>query len=281
MKHPASIQPLPLDTADAARSIFNIENVYLSIGDQIDQLFSDLNLAGLDSAGARQANALCILAMVTIFQFAENLPDRLAVESLRTRTDWKYALHLSLVSPGLKPAALCEFRQQLLSNSSGQPVFHEMLDRLARLGLLSPRTKNWSDAKSVLLDVCAISRVDLLAQAFHLTLEALAAYQIEYLREVTLPHWYERYHRMPAMLPRCASRQDLESQAGVIGKDTRHLLNAINNSDGMALSHIPEIQDLKRIYQQQFDQSGDQISWLVVCSYCSAMKLSSLHQKPD
>ena len=277
MKRPASIPQLPLDTADAARSTFNIENVYLSIGDQIDQLFSDLNMADLDSSGARQANTLCMLAMITTFQFAENQPDRLAVESLRSRTDWKYALHLSLVNPGLEPAALCEFRQQLLSNSSGQQVFHDMLDRLAGIGLLSIRTKNWSEAKSVLLDVCAISRVDLLAQAFNLTLEALAAYQIELLREITLPHWYERYHRMPAMLSQVGSRQDLEPLAGAIGKDTHHLLEAIKCNDDIAQTHFQEIQDLKRIYHQQFDLDGNQVSWRVVCSYCNGTKINSLH----
>ena len=277
MKRPASIPQLPLDTADAARSTFNIENVYLSIGDQIDQLFSDLNMADLDSSGARQANTLCMLAMITTFQFAENQPDRLAVESLRSRTDWKYALHLSLVNPGLEPAALCEFRQQLLSNSSGQQVFHDMLDRLAGIGLLSIRTKNWSEAKSVLLDVCAISRVDLLAQAFNLTLEALAAYQIELLREITLPHWYERYHRMPAMLSQVGSRQDLEPLAGAIGKDTHHLLEAIKCNDDIAQTHFQEIQDLKRIYHQQFDLDGNQVSWRVVCSYCNCTKINYLH----
>ena len=272
MKRPASIPPLPLDTADAARSTFNIENVYLSIGDQIDHLFSDLNLADLDSSGARQANSLCMLAMITTFQFAENLPDRLAVESLRNRTDWKYALHLSLVYPGLEPASLCEFRQQLLSNSAGQQVFHDMLERLVRIGLLNPRTKNWSDAKSVLLDVCAISRVDLLAQAFRLTLEALAAYQIELLREITLPHWYERYRRIPAVLPQYGSRQELEPLAGAIGKDTHHLLEAIKCNDDIAQTHFPEIEDLERIYHQQFDLDGNQVSWRVVCSYCSGTK---------
>ena len=108
MKHPASIQPLPLDTADAARSIFNIENVYLSIGDQIDQLFSDLNLSELDSSGGKQADSLCMLAMVTIFQYAEKMPDRQAAEALRRRTDWKYALHLSLVTPGFDPDSLLQ-----------------------------------------------------------------------------------------------------------------------------------------------------------------------------
>ena len=277
MKRPASIPPLPLDTADAARSTFNIENVYLSIGDQIDQLFSDLKLADLDSSGARQANKLCKLAMITSFQFAENLPDRLAAQSLRSRTDWMYALHLSLVNPGLEPASLCEFRQQLLSNPSGQQVFHDMLDRLARIGLLSSCTKNWSDAKSVLLDVCAISRVDLLAQTFRLTLEALAAYQIKLLREITQPHWYERYHRMPAVLPQYGSRQDLEPLAGAIGKDTHYLLEAIKCNDAIAQTHFQEIQDLKRIYHQQFDLDGNQVSWRVVCSYCNGTKINSLH----
>jgi len=143
---------------------------------------------------------------------------------------------------------------------------------LARIGLLSSRTKNWSDSKSVLLDVCAISRVDLLVQAFRLTLEALAAYQIELLREITLPHWYERYHRMPALLPQYGSRQELEPLVGAIGKDTQHLLEAIKCNDSIAQTHFPEIHDLKRIYHQQFDLDGNQVSWQVVCSYCNGTK---------
>ena len=110
--------------------------MYLSIGDQIDQLFSDLNLADLEPSGGKQANTLCMLAMVTIFQYAEKMPDRQAAEALRRRTDWKYALHLSLVYPGLEPSALCEFRQQLLASAAGQEVFQEMLDRLAVDGSL-------------------------------------------------------------------------------------------------------------------------------------------------
>ena len=174
--------PLPPDTADAARSVFNIENVYLSIGDQIESLFTDLNLAELDGSGGEPAKTLCLLAMVTIFQFAENMPDRQAAEALRMRTDWKYALHLSLVYPGLAPSSLCDFRQNLLSNETGQEVFQRMLVHLAQAGLLSSRTKNWSDARSVLLQVCSLSHVDWLAQSMNLTLEALAAYQPELLR---------------------------------------------------------------------------------------------------
>ena len=129
--------PVPTETADAAKSIFNLENVYLSIGDQLEGLTSDLELSDLDSTGGMRANTLCTFAMVTIFQYAEKMPDRQAAEALRRRTDWKYALHLSLVHPGLEPTSLCEFRQQLLTSSAGQEVLGELLARLGQTGLFS------------------------------------------------------------------------------------------------------------------------------------------------
>jgi hypothetical protein len=249
--------------------------VYLAIGDQIDQLFSDLNLSELDSAGDMQTNSLCVLAMVTIFQFAEKMPDRQAAEALRKRTDWKYALHLSLVYPGFDPGSLCEFRQQLLSSAAGQEVFEEMLDRLAVTGLFSIRSRNSMDARSVILDVCTFSRLDWLRQAMGLTLEALAAYQPQLLREITQPHWFEKYQRMPTKFNQSRSKHDLESLARSIGKDTQYLLTAINCCPETGVAELQEIQDLRRIYHQQFDQDENQVRWQVVCSYCEGSKLVS------
>jgi transposase len=268
--------PVPIETADEARSVFNIENVYLLIGDRIEQLIGDLDLSDLDSTGEKQANTLCLLAMITIFQFAENMPDRQAAEALRRRTDWKYALHLSLVYPGLEPTSLCEFRQQLLSNSTGQASFNELLVRLAEIGLFSKRTKNSMDAKSVILEVCAYSRLDWLVQAIGMTLEALATYQPELLREISQPHWYERYNRLPTTLQKFDSAQELASLGAAIGKDAHHLLEAVSSGDHTGNSGLAEVEDLRRIFHQQFDLNGNQVKWQVVCSFCSDKKLDSL-----
>jgi hypothetical protein len=218
---------------------------------------------------------LCMLAMVTIFQFAEKMPDRQAAEALRKRTDWKYALHLSLVYPGFDPGSLCEFRQQLLSSAAGQEVFEEMLDRLAVTGLFSIRSRNSMDARSVILDVCTFSRLDWLRQAMGLTLEALAAYQPQLLREITQPHWFEKYQRMPTKFNQSRSKHDLESLARSIGKDTQYLLTAINCCPETGVAELQEIQDLRRIYHQQFDLDENQVRWQVVCSYCEGSKLVS------
>ncbi len=266
--YPQPFPPLPTDTDDAAKSVFNIENVYLSIGDQIEDLFEGINLVGLDASGGKPTITLSMLAMVTIFQIAENIPDRLAAEAVRRRTDWKYALHLPLAHPGIDPVALCEFRHRLLDDPTGQRVFHDMLVRLTRVGLMKSRTIDLLDVMSYLLFVCQLTQVDWLAQAFGQALEYLAAYQPELLRKMTLPHWYERYNRRLESIVKTHSAKDLGALAVVMGKDTLHLLRAIRECENPDLIHMPEIQALGRIYDQQFRLDGDEIEWRAVCSEC-------------
>ena len=261
--------PIPADTSDAAHSVFNIENVYLTIGDQVEALFDDLDLADLDVSGSQRSGSPSLLAMVTIFQFAENLPDRLAIEALQTRMDWKYALHLSLIYPGLDQLALCEFRQRMLFDTIGQEVFQIMLLRLAELGLISSRVKSWADACSVLLTDCKLSRVDHLWQGMNLVLEALATYHPEFIREVALPHWYERYQLPPAAYPR--SSEDLEELAKAIGNDMRYLLETIPDGAEPGVAQLPEMLDLGKVWHQQFTKHADQETWRVYCSFCSGV----------
>ncbi|WP_373031988.1 transposase [Streptomyces sp. NRRL B-2790] len=49
------------------------------------------------------------LALVSVLQFAGNLPDRAAAAAVRTRIDWQYALGLGLDDPGFDHTVLCEF----------------------------------------------------------------------------------------------------------------------------------------------------------------------------
>ncbi len=50
------------------------------------------------------------LALITVLQFAENLPARQAADAVRARIDWKYLLGLELTDPGFDYSVLCEFR---------------------------------------------------------------------------------------------------------------------------------------------------------------------------
>ena len=252
-----------MDTSNVAHSIFNIENIYLRIGDQVEDLFADLNLADLDISGIKRADKLSLLAMVTIFQYAENLPDRLAIEALQTRMDWKYALHLSLITSGLGQLALCEFRQRMLDDTTGQPVFQLMLQRLGNLGLISSRVRSWTDTCSVLLTVCSLSRVDQLWQSMSLALEALAADHPNYLRQIAPAHWYERYQHSPTTSYR--SPAGLDELAKAIGNDIHDLLESIPEGTDSGIPELVEILDLRKVWDQQFSKRA---TWREYCSFC-------------
>jgi transposase len=52
------------------------------------------------------------LALITMFQFIEELPDRQAADAIRGRIDWQYLLGLELADPGFDASLLCKFRKR-------------------------------------------------------------------------------------------------------------------------------------------------------------------------
>jgi transposase len=256
----APFPPIPRDTARAAQAAFGKGNIYVMIGDQIEPLLAEADLTDLAAAMDKPTATLGMLALVTAFQSAENLPDRRAAEAVRTRTDWKYALHLPLEGPGFDPLMLCEFRQHALRDPAAQQAFGQVLDHLAEIGLLRRLGHPRAGAAEVLIAVCTMSRLERLAEAMHITLEALATRQPEWLRTVTLPHWYERYSRVLAasLLPHYQKGQ--EDLARAIGMDARYLLDKIGDRPA-ALALLPEVQGLRQEWQQQFEPSAQEIRW--------------------
>ena len=56
------------------------------------------------------------LALVTVFQFLEQLSDRQAADAVRGRIDWKYAM--GLTDPGFHFSVLTEFRARLVAGGA-------------------------------------------------------------------------------------------------------------------------------------------------------------------
>jgi transposase len=243
---------LPWDTARAAKSVFNIENAYLALGDQLDLLCDDLNWDDLNAFREKPTSMLFVLAMVTIFQFAEDMPDRQAADAARRRMDWKYAMHLPVDYPGFPPSELLEFRQRLAGNQAGQHVFLCLLARLAKLGLLGSTDQVQIDVHHVLSAVDTLSRTDRATQALSQALEALAARDHEWLRVVSPPHWYERYSRESGGRGLPSSREDREVVVRGIEADISYLLEAIDQKDSPDFAGLSEVQALRRTWNREF-----------------------------
>jgi transposase len=247
---PMPFSTLPTDTARATKSIFHIENLYLAIGDQLPSLCADIDWTQLDAFGEKPASRLFLVAMVTAFQYAEELSDRAAANAVRERTDWKYALHLPLDFPGLDPAELAEFRSRLRSNADGRQVFRRVLARLARTGLLRSGAKGEISASDVLARIEYLNRVEGVSRAMCLALENLAATDPEWLQANSLPHWVERYGPQGEMRRRPILPEEQQNLLDAFETDITHLLGAIARSGRADLARMPEIQTLQALSEK-------------------------------
>src|SRR5512144_1603052 len=106
---PAVMAPVPEETARVARAAFPKSTLAMRIRDELGAIFQDEMFAAVYPSCGQPALAPWRLALVTLMQFVESLPDRQAAEAVRSRIDWKYALGLDLCDPGFDFTVLSEF----------------------------------------------------------------------------------------------------------------------------------------------------------------------------
>src|SRR4051812_44344053 len=128
---------VPEETVRIARASFPKGNRYMRLRDELGAVFDDSRFAGLFPRRGRPAEAPWRLALVTLFQFAEGLPDRQAAEAVRGRIDWKYALALPLADPGFDSTVLSEFRSRLIEGGAEQVLLEAVLTLAQERNLLS------------------------------------------------------------------------------------------------------------------------------------------------
>ena len=142
---PTPIQPVPEETVRVARAVFRKGNPLLKLRDELGAVFADADFAGLFPTRGRPGLAPWRLALVTLLQFRENLPDRQAAEAVRARIDWKYVLGLELTDPGFDASVLCEFRARLVEGGAEERLLGKLLEACQARGLLKARGRQRSD----------------------------------------------------------------------------------------------------------------------------------------
>src|SRR5262249_32808404 len=112
---PQPIPEIPAETARVVRTVFPKGNIYINLRDTLGAIFQDELFADLYPNRGQPAYAPWRLALITIFQFMENLTDRQAADAVRSRLDWKYCLSLELTDAGFDHTVLSEFRTRLVA----------------------------------------------------------------------------------------------------------------------------------------------------------------------
>lgn len=264
------VPEIPQETYLATRQVFNIQHIYLRIGDQLGEILDEIDLAHLDPTSLLTRDAICRLVLATNFQYAETLHDSAASEATLKRMDWKYAMHLPIKHPGITAAALCEFRQNLCLVPKGMDDFDTIFKRLASIGLFHEPSTSASHVVEMLSCVCSITRFYKLNQSMKNALSFLVAVEPDWLRANALPHWYVRY-KTGGLGQSTYNRSEMIEKAATIGADITQLLSSLQASHRMQhIMRAPEIAMLFHVLEEEYIMDAGSIRWrLPACASCT------------
>lgn len=132
---------IPEETVRVARAAYPHGNTLMKLRDALGSIYQDQSFASLFPHNGRAVEAPWRLALITVLQFMEELPDRQAADAVRGRIDWKYLLGLDLADPGFDASVLCEFRKRLVEGSAEHLLFDTLLDVCKQRGWLKARER--------------------------------------------------------------------------------------------------------------------------------------------
>ena len=170
--HLRDLSAMPADIAALGHKLLPAANPYRVIGDHLSELLDDAQFADLYEPIGRAALSPALLALLTLFQYLEHIPDRAAAQVV-VRLDWTYALHLPLEDPGFDFSCSCSFRRRLLAHEQERLVFEQILGRIQALGFLKKWGKQRTDSVAVLGAVRQLSVLELVSETLRLAVRAL------------------------------------------------------------------------------------------------------------
>jgi transposase len=232
------------------------ENVYRVIGEHLADLVRDEQFAGLYEPTGRHAVSPAVLALVTLFQHLEQIPDREAATMVVSRLDWKYALHLPLEDAGFDYSDLCHFRQRLLAHAEERLVFEAVLTRIQALGWLKKRGKQRTDALAVLGAVRELSELELVSETLRLAVRELEAGDPAWLEQTVNASFREQYAHTRGDYQLSATER--VRQLRQVGADGFWLLDRLAPAEAR-LRELAAVRLLEEVWAQHFTRTAGQI----------------------
>ncbi len=253
---------IPKETARVARAAYPKGQKYLQLRDALGTIYQDQSFAHLFPHNGRPAEAPWRLALITVLQFLEELPDRQAADAVRGRIDWKYLLGLPLEDPGFDFTVLSDFRARLVQGEAEQILLDTLLELFKGQGWLTERKRQRTDSTHILAKVRAINRLMCVGETLRFALNSLALVAGDWLLAHSQEDWLYRYgHRIEErVFPKdAASRRAL---AETIGQDGRALLTDLFAPAAPAfLREIPAVEILRRVWIQNYRYEEGQLHW--------------------
>lgn len=252
------LRVMPADIAAVGQQVLDEADLYRVLGEQLADIVSDEQFAALYESTGRAAVWPSLLALVTIFQFLEDLPDREAARAVAVRLDWKYALHLPLGYAGFDFSCLSYFRRRLVEHDASRLVFEAILARVRALGFLRKRGKQRTDALAVVGAVRELSQLELVWEALRLALRALLAADAAWVERV-IPAAYRALY-LERRSDYRLSAEERQAELVRVGQDGAWLLDRLAAA-GAVPRTLAAVQTLATIWEQRYERVDGQVVW--------------------
>jgi transposase len=226
----------------------------VQIRDRLGQWLDDEAFAAAFGDRGRPGWSPSRLALVTVLQRAENLPDRAAAEAVRTRIDWQYLLGLPWDDPGFDPTVLVEFRARVADAGLELVALDALVERLAADGLVKAGGKQRTDSTHVIAAVAALNRLELAGESVRAALEALTAAHPDWVAQrICVSDFARRYGTPMTSWRPPASQARRDELAIAYARDGYALLEAVYDSSSPAwLREVPALDVLRRVLMQNY-----------------------------
>ncbi len=246
---------VPEETAQIVEPLLAEDSLYRLVGECASEFVSDDDFTGLYAVEGRPGVNPVVLSLVTIFQFVEKLPDRMAAHMAVMRLDWKYALRQPLSWGGFHYSDLCNFRKRLLAHGQEAVLFEGLLAYLKQRGLVSAGGRQRTDATHIIGAVKQMSDVEVVREAVRLAVGALmstdATWTLQHL-PISFITSYKRSWPNYRM-----GQEELEEFIQQTGEEARWLLDQVALLASVELQRLPEVRQLAQIWEEQYQYVDD------------------------
>ena len=268
--------PMPIETEKIGQKLLNENDVYRMIGDRLFAQLNEQEYADLYSAEGKPGISPVLLAFISVFQFMEKLSDRQAINALRMRLDWKYAMHLELGYEGFDFSVLSEFRDRLIAGQAEGRVFEKLVAQIRGLGLIKEHGKQRTDSIAMLSKVRRLSRLENVVETLRLAIVAMVDTEPNWSQGILPPDWEEKYGER--FVRQRYSEKEWQEYEEQIGDNGHWLLERLaTGSAPVEVQNLPEVQVLKTVWGQQFREEAGKMVYKDLKTYDGHTQIQSPH----
>jgi transposase len=246
---------IPAATRALVEPLLSEGNVYRLIGQEAEHMLGDEEFKGMYAEEGRPAVNAAVLALITVFQFLEKLPDRAAASMAVMRLDWKYALRQDVEWRGFHYSDLCNFRKRLLSHEQEEVVFERILTYLRERGHVKAGGKQRTDSTHIVGQVMELSRLEVVWETIRVALNALISSDMPWVLKWLPASFVELYS---------ARRSDYRLKESEVapalqkaGEEGQWLVTQVMTAGRPELQNLQEVSLLKRVLAEQYSQNQD------------------------